>query len=277
MVTVILPEPDTQVELNVDDLSINMDGAQVLAHLYGFDAAGGNWDRVHIAADGSLIVSFPAGGGGVVDTELPAAAALTDATVNPTAPAVGSFLHGYNGATWDRLLSTIANGLQVDVTRVQGAVDTELPAALAANDDMANPTAPFVLAALAGFDVASGNWQRAHLLNTSTALAGAPVGNLAVGKTEGKPTYRLAFKDLAALQGIAVSLRGNASTVVRVTRVHIAKPSVAQAPLRLVKTNTAAHGGTFTNPTPIPLDSVDAAASAVLRLYTAIPASGSHG
>jgi hypothetical protein len=57
-----------------------------------------------------------------VDTELPAAAALADATANPTAPAVASFAHGYNGATWDRLRSTTANGLAVDVTRVQGNV-----------------------------------------------------------------------------------------------------------------------------------------------------------
>jgi hypothetical protein len=54
-----------------------------------------------------------------VDSELPAAAALADATANPTAPATADFLHGYNGSTWDRLRSTTANGLVVDVSRVQ--------------------------------------------------------------------------------------------------------------------------------------------------------------
>lgn len=37
-----------------------------------------------------------------VDSELPAAASLADATANPTVPAVGSFAHGWNGSTWDR-------------------------------------------------------------------------------------------------------------------------------------------------------------------------------
>ena len=95
-----------------------------------------------------------------------------------------------------------------------------------------------------------------------------------VREAEGKATYRLAFKDLAALGGIAVSLRGNATNLVRVTKVQISKPSVAQAPLRMVKTSTAAHGGTFTNPTPIPVDSLDAAALSVVRLYTVLPANG---
>lgn len=38
----------------------------------------------------------------VVDTELPAAAALADAASNPTAPLVGVCVLGWNGATWDR-------------------------------------------------------------------------------------------------------------------------------------------------------------------------------
>jgi len=42
-----------------------------------------------------------------VDTELPAAAALTDAFANPTAPAVGAFLMGWDGSTdWERLQNT---------------------------------------------------------------------------------------------------------------------------------------------------------------------------
>ncbi len=93
----------------------------------------------------------------LVDTELPAAAALADTTANPTTPVIGAFgfgwsgtswdrlrcsgdnadalgtsgvghqqtishLTGFNGSTWDRLRSSIANGLEVDVTRVTGTV-----------------------------------------------------------------------------------------------------------------------------------------------------------
>ena len=38
-----------------------------------------------------------------VDSELPAAAALADATANPTIPSVGADLLVFNGTTWDRL------------------------------------------------------------------------------------------------------------------------------------------------------------------------------
>lgn len=38
-----------------------------------------------------------------VDTELPAAAALTDTTANPTVPGVAGFIEVFNGTTWDRM------------------------------------------------------------------------------------------------------------------------------------------------------------------------------
>jgi len=50
-----------------------------------------------------------------VDSELPAAAALADATANPTVPSVGSLLLGYNGTTWDRVRTANTGRLQVDV------------------------------------------------------------------------------------------------------------------------------------------------------------------
>src|SRR5678815_2816242 len=45
-----------------------------------------------------------------VDTELPAAAALTDTFANPTAPGVGAFNMVWNGATWARAPGTAAGG-----------------------------------------------------------------------------------------------------------------------------------------------------------------------
>jgi len=54
---------------------------------------------------------------GTVETELPAAAALADAASNPTAPAVGADLQGFNGATWDRVrlpnVSKDVNGVSI--------------------------------------------------------------------------------------------------------------------------------------------------------------------
>lgn len=60
-------------------------------------------NRLRVTADGRAWVSALVTGS--VDTELPAAAALADTTANPTAPAVGAFLHGYdpNDGVWNRL------------------------------------------------------------------------------------------------------------------------------------------------------------------------------
>lgn len=103
-----------------------------------------------------------------IDTELPAAAALGDDTANPTAPAVGSFGHVWDGATWDRMPGTSADGVTVnlgsnnDVT-VSGTVDTELPSAAALADDTSNPTVPGVGAFAMGFDSANTNWNRVEV------------------------------------------------------------------------------------------------------------------
>ncbi len=67
---------------------------------------------VVIASDQSAIA---------VDSELPAAAALANATANPTVPGVGAFLMGYNGATWDRISTANTGRLQVDVITGAGS------------------------------------------------------------------------------------------------------------------------------------------------------------
>ena len=92
--------------------------------------------------------------GSVVDTELPAAAALADGAANPTTPTVGAAPLMFNGTTWDRQRGNITNGLDVDVTRVQGTVtvDSELPAAAVLGDTDANPTTPTVGAGLMLFN-----------------------------------------------------------------------------------------------------------------------------
>lgn len=86
------------------------------------------------------------GGGGVLGsvsvsampadaTELPAAAALADATANPTVPGVASFLMGWNGTTWDRVRAApdpCASGTKVFVTISQTA-STQLFAGTASN------------------------------------------------------------------------------------------------------------------------------------------------
>lgn len=55
-----------------------------------------------------------------MDTELPAAAALADATANPTTPLVGAALEGYNGTTWDRLRVDADKNLKVSLRNSSG-------------------------------------------------------------------------------------------------------------------------------------------------------------
>ena len=73
-------------------------------------------------ADGNPIgAGFPF----LVDTELPAAAALADGFANPTVPMVGACLHVFNGTTWDRVRGnqqavTILGGDARTVTTTSG-------------------------------------------------------------------------------------------------------------------------------------------------------------
>lgn len=67
-----------------------------------------------VSVDGSGVTQ-PVSGNVTADTELPAAAALADATANPTVPGVGGFLLGWNGTTWDRVKTANTGRLQVDV------------------------------------------------------------------------------------------------------------------------------------------------------------------
>jgi hypothetical protein len=106
------------------------------------DAAG----RVGIAdLGGSVTIDGSVSITGSVDTELPAAAALADATANPTVPGVGAFNMGYNGATWDRVRTANTGRLQVDVITGGGSDSPTNPAW-----DITNLTTPVNLAAGAG-------------------------------------------------------------------------------------------------------------------------------
>lgn len=90
--------------------------SKVRVRLSAFTSAGTH--SVGIAAadapvEPNPIVSLAAGSAsiGVVDTELPAAAALADALANPTAPQVGSANELYNNASWDRARNNYALNL----------------------------------------------------------------------------------------------------------------------------------------------------------------------
>ena len=107
---------DSTGVLSVDDngASLTTDTPQLPAALVGgrLDVVVGTELPAGTQTIGSVSVV------GAVDTELPAPAALADATANPTVPTVGSALLAFNGATWDRLRGDTTNGVDVDVTRL---------------------------------------------------------------------------------------------------------------------------------------------------------------
>ena len=108
--------------------------------LAGITPADGDYATGLVNANGALWVIHD----GAIDTELPAAAALADATANPTVPGVGSFLQGFNGTTWDRVSVANAGRLQVDVLSGGGSpaapttptIDIATSAAVAAGTEV---------------------------------------------------------------------------------------------------------------------------------------------
>jgi len=83
----------TDIETNTDSGAVVGNGAAATAQ------------RVTIANDSTGTIT--------ANTELPAAAALGDATTNPTVPGVGSFGHVWNGFDWDRTPGDASNGVVV--------------------------------------------------------------------------------------------------------------------------------------------------------------------
>jgi len=114
-----------------------------------------------------------------IDTELPAAAALTDNFANPTAPAVGAFNMVWDGATWDRMPGAAATGVLCNIgTSITLTVDSELPAAAALADNTANPTVPGVGAFNMVWDGTT--WDRCPGSSTSGMTVSVSNASLAV-------------------------------------------------------------------------------------------------
>lgn len=86
-------------------------------------------------------------------------------------------------------------------------------------------------------------------------------------------SYWAAFAVVGAGSGDVVEIIGSVTTIVRVLAVTISKPSASQV-FTLVKRSTAATGGTSANATLVPMDSGNAAATAVVKNYSADPTEG---
>jgi len=101
--------------------------------------------KVDLGADNDVTVTS---GSITADTELPNAAALADDTANPTVPAVGSFLMGWDptDGNWDRVkVGNDTGRLQVDVISGGGA---DTPTGTAVDRQTASSTAAGATATL---------------------------------------------------------------------------------------------------------------------------------
>lgn len=208
-----------------------------------------------------------------VDTELPAAATLTDNFVTPVAPAVGAFLMVSDGTTWDKAISsigdsanpvgmlnvipmmfngatsdrirgTIANGVTVDVTRVQGTVAVTESGTWTVQPGNTANTTPWLVE------------RRATTIQTYTAST-------------------IALASAAAATDI-FTVTGSATKTIKIKQLTITSTATAAGNnlIVLLKRSTANTVGTSTAPTRVPHDSANAAATATVLAYTANPTPG---
>ena len=139
-----------------------------------------------------------------------------------------------------------------------------------------------------GYRVASGadyGWvPQVALSSSSGAELGTSSNPLQITNTNalaapaGAATYRVGGGGYGAYATPTdlIGIRGSATKTVVVTALHLRMNSTASAinVLSLIKRSTANTSGTLTNPAGIPVDSTQAAATAVVDLYTAAPTTG---
>jgi hypothetical protein len=92
-----------------------------------------------------------------------------------------------------------------------------------------------------------------------------------------KNSYSVGFT-LVVAAGDAVTIAGSATKTIKITRIKYSGTSTAATgaavDVALIKRSTADTAGTSTAPTPVPLDSNDAAVTAVVTAYTVAPTLG---
>lgn len=148
-----------------------------------------------------------------VDTELPAAATLADATPNPSTVAFGGLMSLYNGTTWDRVRGDTANGIDVDVTRVGGNVT------VVDGGGSLTVDSPQLPAALVGgrLDVIVGAALPAGTNNIGDVdvltLPAIPAGTNTIGKVGRAPASSATLSNVAASASSVTLLASNANRV----------------------------------------------------------------
>lgn len=133
----------------------------------------------------------------------------------------------------------------------------------------------FVLSLLVGLVVLlDPSWSQAYQIyqagkTSDTSVQVNTLGNPA----DSVKTYSYQLQDYAPAANATdvVCLSGAANKVVKLNRIQVTADATSSAvvDLYVYKRSAANTGGTATNPTPLKLDSADAAASATITLYSA--------
>lgn len=189
-----------------------------------------------VGVSGTVTVS------GTVDTELPAAAALADATANPTITSAGALNLLFNGTTWDRMRGDTTNGLLVNVSDsflLDATFTGRFAAGAALSDNFANPTTTQTGAMNMLWDGAT--WDRAPGTSTDGMLVNLGANN-DVTITSGTVTANAGTgnfaTNLAQYGGVAVS----ATNGLHVQPGTGASFTVAQATASSLRAQTASEG-----------------------------------
>jgi len=236
-------QPGRTVDADTGAGTVNVQGVNLLKRAAGGPVeAGTAADPLRIDPTGTtpqpvtgtfFQATQPVSGTVTADTELPAAAVLTDANANPTTPIIGSATlgfngatfervrtqgdttdavateacchiattshsYGYNGATWDRLRSSTANGLVVDASRIVGAL----------------PVGANVIGALTANQSVNLN----QVAGTGTVNGGL-AGSLAIGGTGANNAAITQNPDLIGCESLTYGTQPTASTTGNLRRV----------------------------------------------------------
>ena len=136
----------------------------------------------------------------VVDSELASAAALADATANPTITGIGTYEQVFNGTTWDRV-RTVVNGQNTTGTGIMasgilGQLDDTSPGAVTENQFA--PVRLSTRRALLVEGVASGTAQAVSVASGSIASGAIASGAIAAGAFATGATSVAADEDSAS-------------------------------------------------------------------------------
>ncbi len=196
-------------------------------------------------------------------------------------------LLGFNGVSWDRLRSTVANGLAVDVTRLPALVTgAAVIGALVANQSV-NKAQINGVVPLMGNGITGTGSQRVTIASDNTAfpvnatLAAETTKIIGTVNSSVKATYRAStIIPLVAAVTVNVpflNIIGSATKTITVKRIRVSGmtlTAVGYFAINVEKLSSASTLGTFSTLVATSLDTNNAVVTAVVKAYTAAPTKG---